>query len=171
MRLAVTAGHGGGDTGAVRGQCREADLMVDLRDRVAERLRELGHEVLEDGADGQNLPLVSAIALARGADMAVELHTNAVENPAASGVEVVALPQRKADAQRVAQAIAEVLGLRARGAGGWVDQSVSPRGRLGFVGAGGMVVEVFFLSNPLDLARYLERTHDVAEAIVTGMVG
>lgn len=166
MKLTVTAGHGGSDPGAVRGDLNERDLMARLRDIVAVKAREAGHTVKTDGGRLQNLPLVHALTLVPFSDVAIELHTNAHSNPLAQGVEVIALPKHKAQAQRLAQAIAKALDSPLRGDKGWIDQSQSARGRLGFVRAGGMVVEVFFLSNPLELDRYLARYWRVADAIV-----
>lgn len=168
--LTVTAGHGGSDPGAVAGRVCERDLMTELRDIVALKLREGGHTVKTDGARWQNLPLVHALTLVPGSAWAVELHTNASANPAATGVEVVSMPADKGRAQRLAQAIAKVLGLRVRGEAGWIDQTQSARGRLAFVRAGGMVAECFFLSNPVDLATYQERKWLVASAIASVLV-
>lgn len=169
MTYTVTAGHGEGDPGATYAGHTEAELMAELRDMVASRLRDMGHEVRQDGIGKVNRALTYAMTLIAGSQCAVELHTNAAANPAATGVEVIALPEQKAKAQQVAQAIARELGLRLRGMGGWIDQSMSARGRLGFVSRGGMVVEVFFLSNPEDLASYLLRKEAVARAIAEAM--
>ena len=171
MRFAVTAGHGGSDPGAVAGPVCERDLMTELRDIVSVKLRGKGAEVRTDGGRWQNLPLVHALTLVPGTDWAIDLHTNASVNPAATGVEVVAMPKDKARAQRLAQAIANVLGLRVRGDAGWIDQTATARGRLGFVRAGGMVVECFFISNPVDLATYQERKWLVAGAIAAVLAG
>lgn len=171
MKFAVTAGHGGSDPGAVAGPVCERDLMTELRDIVAVKLRGKGAEVRTDGERWQNLPLVHALTLVPGTDWAIDLHTNASVNHAATGVEVVAMPKDKARAQRLAQAIANVLGLRVRGDAGWIDQTATARGRLGFVRAGGMVVECFFLSNPVDLAVYQERKWLVAGAIAAVLAG
>lgn len=172
MKLTVTAGHGAGDPGAVAktGET-EAALMTELRDKVADLLRADGHQVKTDGAPWQNLPLVHAITLVPGADIAIELHTNAVENPAAKGVEVISMPSQKPEAWRIAQAISRVMEIPLRGEAGWIDQTKSARGRLGFVRAGGMVVEVFFLSNPEELAKYLDRKTLVARVIADAMAG
>lgn len=167
--IAVTAGHGGSDPGAVAHGVTERDLMTELRDILAIKLREQGHKVRTDGARWQNLPLVHALTLVPGADLAIELHTNAATNPAATGVEVVAMPRDKAKAQLLAKAIAHTLGLRVRGDGGWIDQTQTARGRLGFVRAGGMVVEAFFISNKGDLDAYLAKKWLVASAIAEVM--
>ena len=165
MKITVTAGHGGSDPGAVGNDLIERDVMTELRDIVARKLQAAGHTVRTDGTRWQNLPLLHALTLVPGSDCAIELHTNAAANPNAGGVEVVSMPRDKAKAQRIAQAIAAVLGTRVRGDGGWIDQTQTARGRLGFVRAGGLVVEVFFISNRDDCVRYLSRTWMVATAI------
>lgn len=169
MIITLTAGHSDTDPGAVRGAYREAEIMEDLRNRVAEQLRLRGHEVRTDGAGAYNLPLSAAINLIAGSALAVELHTNAAESPQATGVEVVALPADEYRAQHIANAVAACLGIRLRGDKGFIDQSATHRGRLGYVVAGGLIVEVFFLSNPGDLAAYLDNvdllSHHLAAAI------
>lgn len=170
MKFAVTAGHGGSDPGAVANGATEAHLMVELRDIVAHKLDSAGHTVVTDGGWRKNLPLPYAITLVPGAACAVELHTNAFTNPAAKGVECVSLPRHRATAQRIAQAIARVLETPVRGDKGWIDQSQTARGRLGFVRAGGIVVEVFFITNVEELRKYDERKWLVASAIAGAMM-
>ena len=41
----------------------------------------------------------------------------------------------------------------------------SARGRLGYVSAGGLILEVFFISNPAEMAVYQARKWLVAQAI------
>jgi N-acetylmuramoyl-L-alanine amidase len=165
----VTAGHGGSDPGAVYDAFNERDLMAELRDIVASKLRAMGHQVRTDGTARANLPLPHALTLVPGSAAAIELHTNAATNSAATGVEVISLPAQRALAQRIARGIATVLQIPLRGAAGWIDQSQSARGRLGYVRAGGLVVEVFFLSNPTDRAAYLDRKWLVASAIAKAL--
>jgi len=144
MIYTVTAGHGAGDPGAVaQDGTTEAALMTELRDIVAHKLRAAYHTVRTDGARWQNLPLVHALTLIPGSEAAIELHTNAHTNPAATGVEVISNPAQRELARTIARRIAHVLELPVRGAGGWIDQSQSARGRLGFVRLGGLVVECF----------------------------
>ena len=57
-----------------------------------------------------------------------------------------------------------------RGDNGWIDQSKSARGKLGFVEAGGIIVELFFLSNLGDLEQYESVNWLVASAIVAELV-
>lgn len=171
MIYAITAGHGGRDPGAIADDgTTEASLMVELRDIVSHKLRSAGHHVRNDGGWRKNLPLPYALTLIPGSDAALELHTNAFTNPTATGVEVVSLPDNQALARRIARSIAHVLDIPVRGAGGWIDQSKTARGRLGFVRAGGLVVETFFISNPEDLAKYQARKWPVASAITNALI-
>lgn len=170
MRFTVTAGHGAGDPGAVaKSGETEAALMTELRDIVAAKLRAMGHEVKTDGAKWENWPLVRALKLIPQSDVAIELHTNAFTNSTAGGVEVISLPEHREMARTLARRIAHTLEVPVRGAGGWIDQSASARGRLGLVNAGGLIVETFFISNPIELARYLDRKWLVASAIAESL--
>lgn len=165
MKILVSAGHGGASPGASYFGHTEAALMLELRNYVAMRLLERGHAVMQDGGDHENLPLPEAVKLVKGMDVAIELHTNALPGGGGSGVEVVSLPKHKAQAQKLARAIGRALSIPVRREGGWMRQEDTPHGSLAFVRAGGMVVEVFFLSNKDELDRYLRSKHDVAEAI------
>lgn len=172
MKFTVTAGHSFLDPGAVAADgTREEALMTELRDIVASKLRAAGHEVRTDGGWRHNLPLANAIALVPGADAAVELHMNAATNTAARGVEVVSLPAQRELARTIARRIAHVIESPVRGAGGWIDQAQTARGRLGFVRAGGLVVEVGFISNPEELHKVRSRLWVVASAIVAALTG
>ena len=171
MKLTVCAGHDPKSPGAFHHGVKEHELMVQLRDIVAAKLRARGHEVRTDGERGINLPLLTAMGLVRGSDVAIELHTNAHDNPQAGGVECVSLPAQKPWAEAISRNIADVLGLKLRGTNGWIDQSKSARGKLGFVNSGGIIVEVFFLSNKIELERYQAKSWLVAEAIVRALVG
>jgi len=171
MLFTVTAGHDDKDPGAVAisGET-EAQLMLELRHLVAAKLYEKGHQVRTDGSRWQNLPLIQAMGLIPGSHAAIELHTNAFHDPRAGGVEVISLPNHKLRAQRLAASISNVLGIPLRGDRGWIDQSKSARGRLGFVNKNGMIVEVFFISNPSELAAYKAKKWLVAEAIANALI-
>ncbi len=164
MKFLVSAGHGGGDPGACAFGRTESDIALEMRELVAKRLLEMRHTVLMDGATGQNLPLRDAVKLVAGVDIAVELHCNA--GPAtATGVEVISLPKDKLVAQRIAKAIAGATGHQLRGQAGWIDQSQSQHPRLAFVQAGGMVVEMFFITNMADLQKFDAHKDALAMAI------
>lgn len=46
--------------------------------------------VLEDGEDGESQPLKKAIALAKKADVAIEIHFNSSPASSSNGIEVLA---------------------------------------------------------------------------------
>ena len=163
--IVLTAGHSSTDPGACSGGYTEAGLMLELRGVTAEMLRQRGHVVIEDGADGENLPLRHAISLIEQGALAVELHCNASDNPSARGVESISLPGLRSFCRRLSAAVANVLGTRVRGDRGWIDQSQSARGRLGYVNAGGVILETFFISNPIEREAYFARLPEVAGAI------
>ncbi len=150
----ITAGHSNADPGALANGRKEADIACDMRNMVALKLRQRGHTVTTDGAGGTNLPLAAAVRLVQDGQPAIEFHCNAAVATTATGVETISRMRDKLAAQRISQAVGGVLGLRLRGDGGWIDQSQSARGRLGFVRAGGMIVELFFLTNESDLAAW-----------------
>ena len=165
MKFTVTAGHSDKDPGACANGYKEADLALWLRNIIASKLRQLGHTVLEDGEDSQNQPLKTAIALIPKANKAIEIHFNAAANPLACGVETIALPKDKGLAQKLSQAIADVLGTKLRGDKGFIDQSKSARGKLGFISNGGLIIEVCFITNKAEMDSYQDRKWLVASAI------
>lgn len=161
----VSAGHSDSDPGAVIKQqvgCRldgtpltlvrkEADIAVEFRNMVSFYLTREGvpHEL--DGHGTQNLPLRTAAASARHHPLAVEFHTNAFHLPTATGSETLSTPAGMALGARLSQATAQSLGIYNRGA---KPENAGQHHRLAFVQAGGIIVELFFLTNPGDLAAY-----------------
>lgn len=165
MKYLISAGHGGPDPGACANGCTESAIALEMRNLVAIRLIEMRHTALMDGALGDNLPLKQAIALVKGTDLAVELHCNAAANLQAGGVEVISHPSLKPVAQRIARAIALETGQKLRGLGGWIEQSQSQHSRLAFVQAGGLIIEMVFITNAGDLNKFLSIKDRVAQAI------
>lgn len=171
MKIVLTAGHSNTDPGAVAGGATEAALATEIRNVTAMVLRSQGHTVYTDGEGTVNQPLAEAIALIgrHRPNVALEVHMNAAANPAATGVETIALPKDKRLAQAITAGVAKALGLRVRGDAGWIDQSQSARGRLGYINAGGLILETAFISNPGDLAVTKARTYELASAIAAAL--
>jgi N-acetylmuramoyl-L-alanine amidase len=165
MKYLISAGHGGADPGACANGHTEAAIVLEMRDLVAARLLEMRHTVLTDGGRGENLPLKQALTYIKGTDLAVELHCNAAANHQATGVEVIAPPALKVVAQRIARALAAETGQKLRGEAGWIDQSQSQHAKLAFVQAGGLIVELVFISNASDLKAFLAAKERVAMAL------
>lgn len=166
----ISAGHSRKDPGAVGNGFTEAYLALELRDRVAEKIRERGASVIEDGADGENLPLRDAVKLARGVDVAIEFHWNAGP-PAATGIEVLSKPDKKSLAKQIAWAIHQTTNLKLRGDAGWKSDSSGQHHRLAFCEAGGLIVEVCFISSKVDMAAYTSAKDAVAENIAYALTG
>lgn len=165
-RIVITAGHSEVDPGAVNPRLKltEAKLAVQLRDNVAGILKAKGFDVATDGAKGENQPLPKAIALIKGSALAVEIHFNA--GPVlASGVEAISKPALRGFAQALALAVSTVTKAKLRGSGGWIDQTQSQHSRLGFVEAGGVILELEFISNDSAMAVYQANAKAVNEAI------
>ncbi|RLL43014.1 N-acetylmuramoyl-L-alanine amidase [Acinetobacter cumulans] len=163
--VTITAGHSNADPGAVNGKYKEADLVVSFRNAVTHYLREAGLQVKTDGTGTKNDPLSAAVKLIQGSSVAVEFHMNAATSKQANGIETIALPKDKKLAQDLSKAVADVFGSRLRGDNGWIDQSKSARGRLAYVNAGGLIVELGFISNDAELAAFNSKYWSAAKAV------
>lgn len=177
----VSAGHSNTDPGAVAFGRREADIAVAFRNMVVfylDRHNELARaggalahpRTLRVGTDGTgttNLPLRTAAASARGFDIAVEFHCNAAGAASATGTECLSAPKDTALAGRISNVIARALNIRDRGP---KPENAGQHHRLAFVQAGGIIVELFFLTNPRDLSSYDARcwvaARDVAAVLI-----
>lgn len=163
--ILLSAGHSNTDPGAVANGVREADIAVEARNIVRHKLEAAGYPAVSDGAGSDNQPLAQAVKLVAGKSLAVEFHCNAAANPLAGGVECISLPSLRKESQAIALAISKAMGTKLRGDAGWIDQSKSARGRLAFVNAGGIIVELFFLSNPAELKTWQEKKWLICQAI------
>lgn len=167
--ILVSAGHSTEpprDPGAVGNGFVEAHEALIVRDRVAKILRGKGFQVIEDGADGISEPLKKALVLARKATVAVEIHFNASDNPKATGTEVLAKTKHRKLAQALARVISAALGIPARGAdGGYKPDNSGQHHRLAFCEAGGLIVEICFISNPHEMKSYAANFEKLCQSL------
>lgn len=168
--VTVTAGHSNKDPGAVNGKFKEAELVSQFRNAVAYYLREAGIQYKTDGVGTLNQDLNAAIKLIKGSSVAVEFHMNAAGSKQANGIETIALPKDKKLAQDLSKAVADVFGSRLRGDNGWIDQSQSARGKLGFISNGGLIVELGFISNEAELAQFNAKYWSAAKAVAMVLI-
>lgn len=166
----ITAGHSNSDPGAVNGKIKESELVTNFRNAVTHYLREAGLQIKTDGTGTKNDPLSAAVKLIQGSSVAVEFHMNAATSKQANGIETIALPKDKKLAQDLSRAVADALGSRLRGDNGWIDQSKSARGRLAYVNAGGLIVELGFISNEDELARFNAKYWTAAKAVAKVLI-
>lgn len=162
-KLFLSAGHSTTDPGAVarafdsKGNPilrREADIAVEMRNMVSFYLSQYGVPHTVDGHGTENIPLKEAAAKMRGFQYGVEFHCNSAVSPTATGTEVLcdfADARDRALSADLSAAIAKALAIRDRGA---KPENSGQHSRLAFVRAGGVIVELFFLSNPNDLAKW-----------------
>ena len=164
--VTITAGHGGGDPGAVNGNITEAYIATDMRNMITLYLERAGINVRNDGTASDNQSLRQALRLIPGSDLAIEIHCNAASSSQAGGVEALSLQKDKAICQKLCAAISDVMGIPVRGsAGGWKDQSSGQHTRLAYVSGGGIILELFFISNPKELAIYQSKKWLVAREL------
>ena len=166
--VTLTAGHSNTDPGAVNGSDREADIAQDMRNIVASILRnDYGLEVKTDGTGKGNMPLREAVKLIRGSDVAIEFHTNASANKSATGVEALSTVKNKRWCQVLSRAVADATGWKLRGDGGFKPDNAGQHSRLAYAQAGGIVFELFFISNDADLALFKATKWGICRAIAT----
>lgn len=159
--LFISAGHSHSDPGASAFGFTEADICLDFRDLLADYLRDK-LVFSKDGERGKNLPLRQAVRMAAKHDLAVEFHCNAA-GPLASGVETLSHPEHYPLGTKLCQAVAKVLGIPNRGA---KPEDSGQHSRLAFISdGGGIIVELFFLTNKSDLSKYIAKRGEVVKAI------
>lgn len=165
--LFISAGHSDTDPGAVGNGHTEADIVTKFRDMVADELE--GRVKFDtDGRRGQNLPLSKAIDMAARHDVAVEFHCNAFSSPAATGVETLSAGHDYPLGEALCEAISDTMGIANRGAKG---EASGQHSRLGFISrGGGIIVELFFISNPNDVAAYFRHKQALAQAVARVLI-
>ena len=163
----LSAGHSNADPGAVANGRREADIAVEMRNMVSFYLTQAGVEHALDGKGTDNLPLATAAKQARLRDIAVEFHCNA--GPAtATGSETLSGARDIPLASQLSRAVSSGLNIRDRGA---KPENAGQHSRLAFVQAGGIIVELFFLTNTDDLRAYDERKWLAARNVAEVLIG
>lgn len=165
--LFISAGHSNTDPGAVGNGHSEADIVTRFRDMVCDELEgRIAYE--RDGQRSDNLPLRKAIQLASQHDVAIEFHLNAFSDPRATGVETLSDPEDFPLCEALCEAISDTLGITNRGAKG---ERSGQHSRLGFISSGGgIIVEMFFITNPLDIAAYYRHKEALAQAVARVLI-
>lgn len=157
----LSAGHSTVDSGAVGFGRKEADVVEEFRDIVGFYLKRAKVPHMADGVGEQNATLAETIKMIGKNRPALEFHCNAGP-PAATGVETLSAAKDIALSKKICAAIAGVLDIPNRGA---KPENSGQHHRLAFVQAGGIIVELFFISNANDLAVYDAKKWLVAKAV------
>lgn len=162
--VTITAGHSNTDSGAVNGSDRESDIAQDMRNIVAHYLRAKGINIRTDGEGKGNAPLSEAVKLIKGSKIAVEFHCNAGPKTA-KGVEALAQQKDKLISQKLCQAVSSVMGNPLRGDKGWKPENSGQHSRLAYVSHGGIILELFFISNDAELEVWKQKKWLVGKAV------
>lgn len=173
-RIFISAGHGGGDSGAIAGGTTEAQEMILLRDQILPELRSRGFEVLSVPDNLTSRQSISWInARDRTGDIALEIHADAFNNPGTRGACVFHIAnntERKSQAEMLLLALLRrVPQLPSRGA---KPDTATGVGRLAFcrdTTIPSMLMEVGFLTNPDDRFLIQNRRRDIALGIADGL--
>lgn len=170
--ITITAGHSNKDPGAVnvRSNTTEASIACDMRNMVASYLNKAGVNYRTDGTGTTNQPLNAAIKLISDAKVAVEFHCNASSSGASKGVEALAQPKNRSLCQRLCMAVANVTGSPLRGDKGYQPETAGQHTRLGYVRAGGIILELFFISNDAELAIWNAKKWLIAKAVASVLI-
>lgn len=159
--LFISAGHSDSDPGAVANGYTEADLVLVLRNKLVDFLAEEGVAVNSDGEDNENLPLREACKMAKVHDFSIELHFNAAAYASATGTEVL-YDADESIASCISEVVSSTLGISDRGA---KPESSGQHSRLAFIQAGGLILEVGFITNPDDLEAFFDAEDDMVKAL------
>ena len=163
MSIYLSAGHNSKsktikqDPGAVNKQgIKEGDLTIEFRDLVSAELTKLGMKHIKDSDEESLAMYLNRIKTGSGS-VVIEYHFDSAASETATGctglIEEEADRLDKAFAAELTNSIAITLGIKNRGV---IRESESHRGRLGLMREEGIIclVELCFLSNPNDLAKY-----------------
>lgn len=166
----LSAGHSTVDPGAVTTQVidgkkverKEADIVAEFRNLVAFYLIHNNVAYMADGKGTENVPLSKTVRQIGNNRPAVEFHCNAAATTMANGVESLSSARDMALGEQLCVAVATALGTKNRGA---KSEDSGQHHRLAFVQAGGIILELFFISSPSDLAAYDARKWLAAKAV------
>jgi N-acetylmuramoyl-L-alanine amidase len=145
------------DPGAVSGDVREADIVMDWANEIRAFLRCAGYKVIRTRINGDDpAPVSERAKIARdfGGDIMLSIHCNAF-NGAANGTETIYRGEtNRKKAERINKAVVDVLGTRNRGA---KLESASQHGRLAVMAFQPcFLVELGFIDHDGDRAKMLD---------------
>ena len=171
--IAVFAGYGGSDAGAVANGRREEDITLEVSNAVTALLQKWGYTVINNRTTNINRNITADALLAKesNADALIEIHMNSNDGKPGSGAEAFISIKDKERARILASTILqrlEKLGYPNRG----VMTSVNAVGRDSFgilrmTEMPAVLLECAFINNPEEMAHFNidEEATAIAESI------
>ena len=172
-KIAVYAGHGGSDAGAVAGGLYEKDLNLAVSNAVTAILRGWGYTVINNRTTDVERSITADAnkANANKVDAVVEIHQNSSEGGVGNGSEVIYSVKDTGKGRALARAILNglvALGFRDRGIKTQVNSNGQDTlGILRLTNMPAVLVECAFINSTTDMARFDVR--QVAMAIAQGV--
>jgi len=178
MKIAVFAGHGGSDYGAVVNGLYEKNLNLALSNAISENLRRMGYEVINNRVTDvdRNINRDAALANDRRADALVEIHMNSNAGTPGTGSEAFVSVRDTGKARTAAETILsslERLGFRNRGVKTGVNAAGQDSfGILRLTNMPAVLLELAFIDSPAsnpDVGILRNRHREMAAAIAKGI--
>lgn len=168
MKILLIAGHGAGDPGAVGNGCKEADLTREVVSLLKTRLSKFAEVAVHDTTKNAFAILNNGGYINfKPYDYVLEVHFNAF-NGAAYGTEIFVTSSEKNTAveQKIVKNIS-ALGFTNRGVkvNDWYLIRTAKK-----QGVSAALLEVCFIDNTSDMAKYKTKKGQIADAITSGIV-
>lgn len=172
-KIAVYAGHGGTDPGAVYENLQEKDFTLKVSNYVTKLLREKGYEVINNRTTDTNRSITKDANFAndQNVDAVVEIHLNSSDGPVQSGTETYYSVYDTGKGERLAQEITDNIADL-----GFINRGIKTRenaegndyfGIIRLPEAPAVLVETAFINSPKDMENY--DVPKISEAIASGI--
>ncbi len=167
-KIAVYAGHGGSDYGAVANGVYEKDINLAISNAVSDILRRRGYDVLNNRTTDVNRNITRDAKMANdwGADALLEIHLNSNAGTPGSGTEMLYSIKDTGKGRQFAQACLDnitALGFADRGIRTQLNENGQDEfGILRLTNMPAVLAETAFINNPSDLQKL--NVYSAAEA-------
>ncbi len=168
-KIAVYAGHGGNDPGAVSGGLKEKDLNLAVSNALSEILRGQGYDIINNRTGDMDRSITADANLANNekVDALIEIHQNSNPGIPSSGTETYYSVKDTGKGKQLAEAINNnivALGYADRGIKTRINENGQDEfGIIRLTNAPAVLVETSFINSPEDMARF--NAGELAEAI------
>lgn len=173
----IIAGHHWKDPGASGHGYKENELTIELRNLVAQRVKQLMPEGVRVWTDDDHDVLATVIRkvkqVATPNDLLLDIHFDSFTSPTASGTTALVASNARDKSKNfgadLTDILSRVMDIPNRGV---KSETKSNRGRLGILhtAASSVLLEVNFISNPRDVERYQNWKHWVADEIARAIL-